>query len=326
MVRLLTKDDFSDIYFKFKQKGVNFLLGKLHFSGRSRTRNTFSYDGVTVAEWYVVPAVKQRWNRLITGDSDIIYEDFLLQQIFIDRTGMSLLSLGSGGCNHELKLASGSVFSEITCVDIAQGQLDVAAEKAKSQDGSKMRFVCADARTFLKQQKAKFDVVLFNASLHHFDHVDDLIKNQIYPILFPGGYLIINEYVGPNRLQFPAVQLAAINDALQLAPKQFRTIYGTSVVKNRFCGFGLLRMLLADPSECVDSAAILPAIHATFQTVVERPFGGNILMGALKNIAHHFVSDDSETQSVLKAMSDAEDQYIAENPSDFMFGVYQKAR
>ncbi len=81
---------------------------------------------------------------------------------------------------------------------------------------------------------------------------------------------------------------------------------------------------MADPSECVDSANILPAIHSNFHTVIEKPYGGNILMSVLKDISHHFISLDAEKNDILDKLFSFEDEYLKSNSSDFIFGIYQK--
>ncbi|KQR93477.1 hypothetical protein ASG01_09860 [Chryseobacterium sp. Leaf180] len=137
------------------------------------------------------------------------------------------------------------------------------------------------------------------------------------------GYLIINEYVGKSRLQYSGSQISAINTAIKKIPKSFRQIYKTNIFKNRYYGSGVLRMIIADPSECVDSESILPEIHKRFETIIEKPYGGNLLMSALKDIAHHFIDLSDEKSKVLQHLFDLEDEYLKSHQSDFVFGIYE---
>jgi hypothetical protein len=82
-------------------------------------------------------------------------------------------------------------------------------------------------------------------------------------------------------------------------------------------------MILADPSECIDSESILPSINAHFKTIDERPYGGNILMHVLKDISHHFIDMDSEKKDILSSLFEFEDEYLQNQFSDFVFGIYQ---
>jgi hypothetical protein len=83
-------------------------------------------------------------------------------------------------------------------------------------------------------------------------------------------------------------------------------------------------MRMADPSECVESSGIVPALRRHFQVIEEKPIGGNILFLLLKDIAHHFLKTNAESQRVLESLFQFEDEWLADKKSDFLFGVYQK--
>ena len=82
-------------------------------------------------------------------------------------------------------------------------------------------------------------------------------------------------------------------------------------------------MIIADPSECVDSAAIVPAIHQKFDILEEKFYGNNILQSALKDISHHFVELNSEKKAVLEKVFELEDELLEKQASDYVFGVYE---
>ena len=83
-------------------------------------------------------------------------------------------------------------------------------------------------------------------------------------------------------------------------------------------------MILADPSECVESENILPAVHKNFITLEEKGIGGNLLMFLFKDIAHHFISEKPEIKHMVDQVFEKEDDYLKTEKSDFVFGVYQK--
>lgn len=320
--RYITSDDILDTFIKLKQRGGQFILSKFAIDATSRTKSAFDESSNISSNWWIVPAVRERWNRLISGSSHRNYKEYLMEEVLRDRRHLKLLSLGSGNCSHEIELASYQAFEKVTCVDIAENRLNEAQKIAESKGLKNMVFHCQNIYDY-DFSAEKVDVVLFNASLHHFTNVYGLLKDLIRPTLDEDGLLVINEYVGPNRLQFPKVQIQAINDAIQLIPPQFRQRYKTTITKRKYSGSGLWRMILADPSECVDSASIIPSVHALFDVIIERPYGGNILMSALKDIAHHFVETNPEKKDVLNALFEFEDKYLEQHPSDFVFGVYR---
>jgi hypothetical protein len=130
--------------------------------------------------------------------------------------------------------------------------------------------------------------------------------------------------VGPNRLQWTPTQLTAANQLLRQLPAAYRRRYMARQLKTRISGPGRLRMLVADPSEAVESEAILPAIHHRFTVLEEKSLGGNLLTLVLKDIAHHFLPEDAATQALLHQLFAAEDDFLQRYPSDLLFGVYQK--
>ena len=322
-MKLITIDDFIDIYSKSKQRGIDYLLSKLTFNQMSRTKSAFNQQKIIHSNWWIVPMVRKRWNSLISGDENQTYEEYMMTKILHNEKKLKLLSIGSGVCSHELKLAEYDNFEEIVCVDLAQNRLNEAKEVALSKGLKNMHFVCTD---FFKHhfKNEYYDIVFFHQSLHHFKHVEHLLTTKISNCLKPNGKVVINEFVGPSRMQLPKYQIKAINKALKIIPKQFRSRFKTGQVKNNFYGSGVLRMILADPSECIESANILPSLHKYFNPLVEKGFGGDILMHVLKDISHHFVDTDEEKEKVLNALFEFEDNYLKSDKSDFVFGIYQK--
>jgi ubiquinone/menaquinone biosynthesis C-methylase UbiE len=320
---LVTLDDFIDIYQKTAQRGVQFMLSKLNPNAISRTKSAFSDSAMSSANWWIIPAVKKRWNHKITGDEHIEYESYTLDKYFKDQKNLSMLSIGSGVCSHELKFATSDTFSKITCVDIADNMLRKAEQEARNKNLTNMEFLTVDIWKH-KIDPASYDVVFFHSSLHHFDNIPSFISEKIKVWLKPGGKLIINEYVGPNRLQFPQIQKQYINKGLGLLTAKYKKRFKSNLSKNKFYGSGYLRMVIADPSECVASAAILPEIYKHFTVAEEKPYGGNLLMNILKDIAHNFVDETQETKVELKKIFDLEDAFLKSNPSDFIFGIYEK--
>lgn len=323
MKRLITIDDIVDLFHKLRQRGTGFILSKFHLKGIKRTKKTFSQSEYKSSDWWIIPKIKQRWNKLITGDNVKSYESYLAENFLKGKNNLKLISLGSGTCSHEIELAKYSIFHEIICVDISERRLQEAENKAKHLNLKNIKFVCADVNKYnLKNEY--FDIVFFHQSLHHFDNLNFFIRDKISGYLKKNGLLVINEYVGANRLQFSKFQIEKINEALKIIPKKYRFRHKSNLLKKNFHGPGILRMIIADPSECIDSESILPTIHNTFHPIIEKPYGGNILMNVLKDISHHFLEIDQERDKILEELFLFEDEYLIDNPSDFIFGIYRK--
>ncbi len=323
MKRLLTKDDFVETYFKIRQRGWNYFLSKFNFNENKRVQSTWDAQGIVASNWWDIPLVRDRWNKILTGDEKKRYEIFFVENFTKPNDQLKVLSLGSGNCSHEISMARYPQFKKITCVDLTEHVFKESKKKAEVLGLENIEFLVADANNFDFQREA-YDVIFFNMSLHHFKNISVYLGEKVKKALKPNGKLVLNEFIGPNRLQFPKKQIQAINTCIDLIPKKYRTRLNSKSTKGNISGPGWLRMLVTDPSECVDSASILPTLNKHYKPIYEGNHGGEILMIALKDIAHHFVKLNQEKQEILKQLFDFEDTYLRENPPNFLFGIYKK--
>ena len=321
-MRIITREDFSDIYIKFHQRGLPFLLSKLNLNSFKRTQSAFNDQKLEGSSFWIVPEVKKRWNKLITGNEDVLYEEYLTEKYFKGKEKIKILALGTGVCSHEIRLAELNPNCEIECYDFSDELLTKAKSISDEKDLKNISFHAENIMEYHFDNK-KYDVVFFHASLHHFDDIPVFLEKVVIKNLVPKGLLIINEFVGANRLQYSKLQLDYINKAISIIPKEYRKIFKTDIYKNNYYGSGVLRMIIADPSECVDSISILPAIHEKFNIVEEKFYGNNILQSALKDISHHFVELNPEKKKVLDQIFELEDELLEKHPSDFVFGIYE---
>jgi len=321
-MRIITREDFSDIYIKFHQRGLPFLLSKLNLNSFKRTQSAFNDHHLEGSSFWIIPEVRKRWNRLITGDENQLYEEYITEKYFKGQDKIKILALGTGICSHEIRLAELNPNCEIKCYDFSDDLLKKAKEIA---DGKSLKNISFHAENIMEYQfdDRKFDVVFFHASLHHFDHISEFLEKVVIKNLVPKGLLIINEFVGKNRLQYSKIQIKYINKAIDIIPKEYRKIFKTEIYKNNYFGSGVLRMIIADPSECVDSFSIIPEIHHRFDILEEKFYGNNILQSALKDISHHFVELNPRKEKVLQDIFELEDELLKNHLSDFVFGIYR---
>jgi ubiquinone/menaquinone biosynthesis C-methylase UbiE len=320
-MRIITWDDFIEVYTKTKQRGFSFFISKLNINSVERTRSAFNESNINSANWSIIPKLKERWNTIITGSPKIEYQTFVVERFLKNSNNLKLLSIGSGKCIHEFKFASYSNFEEILCIDISENLINEAKKVAKINSYNNIRFEVQNLYNYEIPENS-FDIILFHASLHHFKNIDYLLGTKLKKTLKKNGLLIINEYVGPNRIQYPKHQIEYINRALRIIPKKFRQRFKLSLYKNKIYGSGLLRMIIADPSECINSESILPTIHKYYDTKHEVNLGGNLLMPVLKDISHHFLETTKEKEDVLNKLFKAEDEYLKSHPSNYIFGIY----
>jgi ubiquinone/menaquinone biosynthesis C-methylase UbiE len=323
-MRLITYDDLIDAYYRVQLKGIGFLGSKLTFNKLARTYSSFNSDEMLTSNWWNIPAVRNRWNKKITGNAAVSYVDYVFEKYLKEKGSLRLLSPGCGVCSNEIRFASFPSLTEITCIDIAEKPLETARKIALEKNFNQMHFIKGDVNEmdFVKEY---YDVVMFNSSLHHFKNIDNLLINCISSTLKPDGFLLINEYAGPRRLQWNQKQLEVVNDLLQNnIPQKYKRRYKSNLFKNRVSGPGILRMIFSDPSEAVDSDSIIPVLQKGFTPLEEKYPGGNILMILLKDIAHHFSGEDPEAMLLLDDLMQIEDDFLKNEASDNIFGIYKK--
>lgn len=322
-MNLINKGDIIESFTKVKQRGANYFIKKITLNSRKRTQSTFNPMGADGSNWWIIPEVKQRENEKLTGDPQKTFDIYLSENYFQNRRELKLLSVACGVGNREIKLAESGYFKEVLGIDLSAESINDANKKVAEKRLCNIRFEQADFYSFdLKQDY--YDVVLFYSALHHFKNID-LIADRISRTLKNNGFLVLNEYVGKNRLQFSKEQILEMNRLSDIIPKEFKTRYLTNYTRKVVYAPGLLRMIISDPSEAVESETIIPVIHSKFVILEEKKIGGDLLMMVLKDIAHHFVSDDSVAKQVLERLFEEEDKYLRDVASpNFIFGVYQK--
>jgi len=321
-MRLITSDDIIETHIKIYQRGCRYIFSKFTFSRKSRTKTTFNSLGVESANYWIIPRVRQRWNLLVSGEKSISYENYVAEKYLAGKDNLHLLSLGSGACSHEILFAKHSCFESVKCVDFSEKILEKANQNALEQGVGNMIFESADVNGFQIDPES-YDIILFHSSLHHFKDVPTLLA-KVRKGLKRDGLLIINEYVGPNRLQIKDRQIKTVNRMLKYEfPRNYRKRRITNTYKNRISGSGILRMIITDPSEAVESQRIIPSVRELFDIVEEKKLGGDLLMWLFKDISHNFLDDDLETNGILDRVFQQEDEYLKENDGDFVFGVYR---
>ncbi len=321
--RWISVGDFIDLYYKLWHKGYYNYFRKFNFSGHSRTISKWDAT-VSSSDFWIIPQVRKRWNEKCTGNPDLEYEDYVVAKYLINKSNLRLLSVGCGTGSRERKFAKYPVFSSVEGIDLAPQQISEAENLASKASLNNISYHTGDFLTYSFKPES-YDVILFNSSLHHFDHIDDLLQKKVLPLLKNDGQLIIFEYVGPDRLQWTKAQLNFANRLLRELPKKYKTRFNSSAVKKRIYRPGLLRMMLVDPSEAVDSSSIAPALHKHFTLLEEQKVGWDITHILLKDIAHNFLDESPETLKWLNHLFEQEDRFIGEHQtSDAIFGVYRK--
>jgi ubiquinone/menaquinone biosynthesis C-methylase UbiE len=315
--------DVIDLFHLLRLKGLLFFIRGLELSYGGRSASKWNKYVCSNSDFWIIPDIKEQWNKLCTGDKNTEYENYVVNKYLNTQTNLHLLSVGCGNSSHEQTFSQHACFSNVTGIDISESQLAKARQCAVEDNCTKVTYKkCNFEKDTIT--KESYDVILFHSSIHHFRNIEQLIKEKTLPILKPGGLVILFDYTGPNRLQWRKEQLEKCNQLLTALPPHKKMWYNSQSSKRKIYPAGLFRMWVSDPSEAYDSEAILPALHKHFTILEEKKLGCNILHPLLKSISQHFIDGSTETQKLLQQLIKEDEAFAVKHGSDFTFGVYRK--
>jgi SAM-dependent methyltransferase len=312
---LINRHDADRLLRKVRRLELNPVIAKLRVRGGARVVEHWAEVAPSTTEWWAIPAVIKRWNLLTTGDAETSFPAYVAAKHFAPRQDLHGLSLGCGTGGNELLWARTGAFGLLEGVDVSQTRIDFAARTAADEGLTDvLRFRTADVNRMTADGET-FDVLLGLQSLHHFSDLGQTLP-RLARLIAPDGLFVVDEYVGPTRFQWTDRQLDAANALLARIPEPRRRL-ADGRVKHRVVRPSRMSMVLDDPSEAVDAAALLPGLRRCFDVVEERPYGGTVLHIALSGIAHNFLGQDEETLALLEQCFAAEDEALPEVGHDF---------
>jgi SAM-dependent methyltransferase len=243
----------------------------------------------------------------------------VLDKYFRGGRKIRILSPGCGVGVKEFQFAGHPCVERIDGFDIADVRIAEANRRAKAMGISNARFSVGNIYDLKVEER--YDLIVFDSCLHHFDNLD-VLMDKIISYLKPDGLLVIAEFTGPTRYQFTRRHVEKCNEALKLIPESHRTFLRSALRKRRIWAPGWIRMYLSDPSEGIRSGEILPTLHRKFEVLEEKKAGGDLLAPLLKGIVHHYMENDA-SNPILDRLFAFERNYLDGQPTgNYTFGVY----
>ncbi|MCA0447457.1 MAG: class I SAM-dependent methyltransferase [Bacteroidetes bacterium] len=315
-------NDVRKLVRKIRQGKGRQLLSKL-IPGANRVQASWSHTSSPVLNCWDLPQIQSHWNFKVTGDPELSPRIWIAETFLAGKDKLTGLSVGCGTGTAEIEWAKTGIFSKLEAIDLSPERIFAATHHSQSENlGNILNFRVAE---FLSDDKIleKVDVIIFEGALHHFDPVSDAVE-KAKNLLKPGGFLVLNEYAGPNRFQWHKNQLEAINRLLIEIPSELRTFRGGGVKKKVYRP-GVLTMWLSDPSEAPDSESIRMSMTDSFERVVVKNYGGTLLQPLFDEIGGNFLNKGHEF--VRLVINEEEKLLSAGNiESDFFWGVWKKKK
>ncbi|MCF7814796.1 MAG: class I SAM-dependent methyltransferase [Candidatus Cloacimonetes bacterium] len=275
----------------------------------TKTRNSFNKD----IYWLANPLIQRYYNKMATNGCEnlhwlnYVFNKYLSQKKLTGR----ILSLGCGKGELERHIASLNSSLNIEALDISPINVEIASKAAAENGFERTKYLVADIEK-MKLQGEYYDAIFFNSSLHHISKIGSILK-KVNKAMKRNGCLIINEYVGPNRFNIPQREKKIIQSVFNLIPPRYRTSLAKESfhkLLNRVSFFDPKEVEIVDPSEAINSEAIIPALYRYFDVIEHNKIGGTMFHLILHNIAGHFHKEDKESEKVLDFLCKTEQLLI----------------
>lgn len=247
----------------------------------------------------------------------------LFSELPILRQG-NWLSLNCGGGGLEFLATQRGLFAALDGFDPSPAAIASAQKWVEFHQVGGVRFAVGDAAG-LELAPAAYDVVLSQYSLHRLPDPDGFFA-RLDAALRPGGWLILNEYVGPKYFQATTRQLRIVEELLAVLPARLRTLWPAGGQKTVHDPPPVSHFLAHAPCEAVSSEEIVAGLSRRFDLERRRDYGGTILNPLLAGIVANFDPANPDDSAILRLLALTERLLLREAglPSDFTLLVARK--
>jgi SAM-dependent methyltransferase len=227
------------------------------------------------------------------------------------------LDLGCGAGDKSFGLHKAGASNYLEGYDISDARV-AHAEKTRLASGILGHFQVADVNR-LKLRADSYDLILSNHSFHHFVDLEHVMK-QVSRALTPGGFFVLEEYVGPTQFQWTEEQMSLVGTRLSLIPDRLRVSSASGTTKLAEGRPTVEQVVAESPFESIRSSEISPLFHQFFEVVAVRLLGGTLQQLLYNGIIHHFLIEDEEAMAQIRGIVALENELIDRGsiPSDFM--------
>lgn len=208
------------------------------------------------------------------------------------------VSVGCGDGHKEIALLRRGVVDQFHLYERSEARAEIAhAEAVRHGVDHRVRIV--KAARYFSYPDVRYDLVFWSGALRRLPDVGQALRWS-HSALSPGGVLLINDYVGPNRHQWGEAERAAIRQARGSLPPRFLQTPGGGRRPVALDPHSIERWLAMDADEAADSETILPSMSGLFPDARVRHLGGVIYFAGLSDILGNF--DDDRDGMALDAL------------------------
>jgi 2-polyprenyl-3-methyl-5-hydroxy-6-metoxy-1,4-benzoquinol methylase len=267
--------------------------------------------------WLQSPVVIAYMNRRVAGDPHTDWFQWVNQH-YLTRTEREVaLSLGCNDGEFERAIVRSGAVRTLEGIDVSEQAIAVAQEAAR-QEQVDARFSAADVNTAILEPE-RYDLILSVMAMHHFADLEHVLT-EVNRGLKPGGYFVLNEYVGASRFQWPPEQMRLATDVLHLLSPR-RRLLRDGTLRETIVAPSLDDIIRTDPFEAIRAAEIISLIEKRMNLVARRDYGGGILHPMLHDIVHNFDEAREEDRELLECLCGIEEILMKEGKLGTDFAV-----
>ncbi len=207
------------------------------------------------------------------------------------------ISVGAGQAAAEMDLLRAGIVEHFDIFELASGRIKTAREQAERL-GLERRITFHNSDVFL-QRHQRYDLVYWRNSLHHMSDT----RAAVYwskEHLSRNGVFAMQEYTGPNRLQYTPRQMEICDHALSIVPDSYFMSNGCAINRKSVppCAKALARR---DPSEAPDSESIMSALADAFPEASLINVGGLVYFAGMRRIIRN-LSDTRDSELIMRLL------------------------
>jgi SAM-dependent methyltransferase len=242
--------------------------------------------------WYGFPRTSAYIMESITGQHTVPLTPWLLDRYFPERPIPRAVTIACGDGKKEISWVKAGLIERLDVIDIAAEAVERGRQHAASLGlADRVQCLVQDLNA-PELDEAAYDLIYANGALHHL-HDLETATTAFSRALKPGGYLLASEFTGPTRFRYTDREIEHINLGRALLPPELGgdEPWTTDELQGK---------LEWDPSEAARSREVVPLVQATFDQVIVRFYGGNVLMRALG--PPFFANFDAENEQHREAV------------------------
>ncbi len=217
------------------------------------------------------------------------------------------ISVGCGTAVKEMVAISEGLVDRFVLYELSPERIRAGEATARRLGlENRVEFRCADAFDN-ERDDAAYDLVSWSSALHHMFDVDAALEWS-HRMLRKGGVLLLDDYVGPTRMQFEAAVLEASTRFRESLPRAYLEdpLRPGVILPTRIERPNVALIVARDPSEAVDSSRILGSLNRHFRDVDLVYTGGAVYAVGLNDVLHNLVAaEDWDAIDRALALDDA---------------------